>query len=305
METEFINWLRSRLPPEPGVKVSPGDDAAILDWSRENDCVVTADLLAEGTHFRLDETTADRIARKAINANLSDLAAMAAQPRSLFISLLLPRRDASTLARELFDGFLSCSKEYDCPICGGDTNCWDGPLVISVTAVGSVTEHGSWLRSGAKVGDSIVVTGLFGGSLQGRHLDFRPRVREALYLNAHHEIHAAIDVTDGLSLDLSRVCSESKCGAVLDLSAIPISQELKNRFPKPTDHDTRLSRALSDGEDFELLMTMPPREANDLLTKQPLSVRLTVIGRIVEQAGLWHESDGQLFPLGAHGFEHG
>src|SRR5205085_12612300 len=113
--------------------------------------------------------------------------------------------------------------EFNCPIAGGDTNSWDGPLVISVTALGEVPRERRWLRSGARLGDAILVTGRFGGSILGRQFDFQPRVWEALWLAENATVHAAMDVSDGLSLDLARLCEASGCGALLDLTSIPIA----------------------------------------------------------------------------------
>ena len=119
--------------------------------------------------------------------------------------------------KELYEGLMPWPRSIDVAIAGGDTNSWDGPLVVSVTLVGEVTAPGPLPRSGARPGDAIVVTGKFGGSILGHHFDFEPRVDEAIWLNERYELHAGIDVSDGLSLDLSRLAAESGCGAVVEL----------------------------------------------------------------------------------------
>src|SRR5260221_3382026 len=112
---------------------------------------------------------------------------------------------------------------FDTPIVGGDTNSWTGPLAISVTLHGQATERGPVLRRGARPGDWIVVTGPLGGSILGKHLDFTPRVREALQLHTLADLHAMIDISDGLTADLHHICEESRCGAVLRADAVPIA----------------------------------------------------------------------------------
>ncbi len=199
--------------------------------------------------------------------------------------------------------------EFDVAIAGGDTNSWNGPLVISITAFGTLTSRGPLLRSQGKPGDAILVTGDFGGSILGKHLDFTPRVREALRLNERYELHAAMDVSDGLSLDLSRPCRSSRCGAELFLDRIPIAAAaaalaISRRAALP--QDAALDHALSDGEDFELILTTTAAESEKLLRDQPLgAVRLTEIGRLVPDRGLFAvDAQGRRTPLTPRGYEH-
>jgi len=283
--------------------VGPGDDAAILRVSAGSDLVATTDMLMDGVDFKLDEHEPERIGRKALAVNLSDLAAMAAKPLAALVSLSLPRQGGESLAKRLYEGLLPLAAEFDCPIAGGDTNSWDGPLVISVTALGEVPRDRRWLRSGARPGDAILVTGEFGGSILGGQFDFQPRVTEALWLAEHLDIHAAMDVSDGLSLDLSRICEASGCGAEIDLRRIPISaaaEELTQRYGvSPLDH------ALGDGEDFELIMAIFQTEADKLVAEQPLRVPLTQVGRFVAEPGLFAVAeDGTRQPLAPRGYEH-
>ncbi len=149
---------------------------------------------------------------------------MAARPVTAIVSLLLPREGAAELARELYEGLLPLANAYGISIAGGDTNTWDGKLVISITALGETTKQGALLRSGAKPGDRILVTGQFGGSILGRHLDVQPRVKESLWLHANYELHAGIDCSDGLAHDLWQICEASGCGAILNLDNVPISR---------------------------------------------------------------------------------
>jgi thiamine-monophosphate kinase len=306
MESDFISWLRSRLPSHPQLRLGPGDDAAILELSRSGQCVVTVDLLSDGVDFDLATIDARRAGRKALAASLSDLAAMAAKPVAAVIALALPRKGGQRLAIELYEGMIPLAERYATAIAGGDTNSWDGPLAISVTAIGEVTPHGPLLRGGAKPGDRIIVTGEFGGSILGKHLDFEPRIQEALLLKAHHDLHAGMDCSDGLSLDLSRMAGESGCGAALNLDRIPIAAAAYELTRKEPTGGTALDHALGDGEDFELILAVPPEDAAKLLAEQPLSpLRLTDIGQFIVEPGLWEIApNGQQRRLPVRGYEH-
>lgn len=305
MEAEFLAWLHERLPAHPRLMLGIGDDAALLDLSSRPQCVVTVDLLTDGVDFRLGEVTPERIGRKALAVNLSDLAAMAARPLAAVVALALPRSGALSLAQGLYRGLLALADEYQVAIAGGDTNTWDGPLVISVTAIGQLTEHGTLTRSGAQPGDALIVTGELGGSILGKHFDFQPRVAEALALAARYDLHAGIDVSDGLSLDLSRLAAASGCGAVIEVDRVPIAMAARQLANSLVDGVTPLEHALADGEDFELLLAAPPDEARRMVDERPLDVPLTVIGHMVAQRGLWQlDAAGVRAPLAPRGWQH-
>ena len=180
MERELIHWLRQRLPPHPLLRLGPGDDAAVLNMAGAQQCVITVDLLSDHVDFELAEIDPRRAGRKALAVNLSDLAAMAAEPLAAVIALALPRQGGMELAQALYEGMLPLAERYELAIAGGDTNSWDGPLAISITLLGKVTSRGPLCRAGVRPGDRILASGVFGGSILGRHLDFEPRVREAL-----------------------------------------------------------------------------------------------------------------------------
>ena len=306
MERDLIQWLRDRLEQRENVLVGPGDDAAVLRV--DGNLVVTTDMLMEGVDFILDEAGPRRVGHKALAVNLSDLAAMAAKPVAAFVSLCLPRAGGESLAIGLYGGICPLAEQFECSIAGGDINSWDGPLVINVTAIGETTARGPWLRSGAQAGDAIVVTGSFGGSIHGRHLDVAPRVREALLLQERYEIHAATDVSDGLSIDLSHICEESGLHARLWEVAIPIHPDA--RRPAPGEFKlSPLDRALGDGEDFELIMAVPWETAERMIAEQPLpGVPLSCIGRFMPGEGLSLEykrpAHPQIISLKPRGFEH-
>jgi thiamine-monophosphate kinase len=305
MESDFIRWLRDRLPPHPSLCVGIGDDAAILRLADGAHSVVTTDLLTDGVDFRLAEIDPRRVGRKALAVNLSDLAAMAARPIAVVVSLALPHTGCLDLAQQLYEGLLPLANEYDVPVAGGDTNTWEGPLAISVTAIGETTGRGCLRRGGAVPGDILVVTGEFGGSILGKHLDFEPRVAEAILLNGRYELHAGIDVSDGLSLDLARLVAESECGAEIDLNAVPVAAAARELSNDPGDDKSALEHALGDGEDFELIVAVPSAAASQLLSDQPLSIPVTRIGRCIMEPGLWtRDPQGTRRPLPPTGWEH-
>jgi thiamine-monophosphate kinase len=313
MEREFVKWLCNRLPAHPRLLVGAGDDAAILRTTPEENLVATTDMLMDGVDFELARHEPERIGRKALAVNLSDLAAMGARPLAALAAVALPRQGGEALARRLYEGMLRLAAEFDCPIAGGDTNSWDGPLVISVTALGEVPHQRRWRRSGARPGDAILVTGEFGGSIGGKHFDFTPRVREALWLAQHATIHAAMDVSDGLSLDLSRICAASGCGAEIDFGSVPVAGAAVeiSALPKSSASSTGkmpvppIDHALGDGEDFELLLAVPSEVAAELVKMQPLGTPLTQIGRFIAEPGLFiRGADGQRAPLVPRGYEH-
>jgi thiamine-monophosphate kinase len=299
-EFAFIDWLRRRTPSAARVRIGPGDDTAALDWPADTVCLVTTDMLLDGSCFRVAEAGPRRVGRKAMAVNLSDIAAMAGRPVAAVVSVGLPRAGGRALAEELYLGLREVADAFDTAIIGGDTNSWDGPLVINVALLGEAVAPGPVRRSGARVGDVLLATGSFGGSILGKHLDFTPRVREALALHAAAELHAMIDVSDGLAADVWHICEESRCGAVLLAETIPIDAAAfrMNDALSPLDH------ALSDGEDFELVFAVAPDDARRLLAAPPVpGVPLTAIGEIVEQ-GLWLEENGQRRPLPPKGYVH-
>ncbi|HEY2787652.1 MAG TPA: thiamine-phosphate kinase [Fimbriiglobus sp.] len=286
-EFDYIRWVRSQIPADPRVIVGPGDDCAVLERPA-NRPLVTTDMLMDGVDFILAETGPRKVGRKAMAVNLSDIAAMAGVPTVAVASVALPRDGGREIGEELFLGMRDVAEAFDVSLVGGDTNSWAGGLVISVTVLGEATAKGPVLRSGAKAGDWIFVTGPLGGSLLGKHLDVKPRVKEALALHAAFDLHAMIDVSDGLAADLSHVLEESRCGGVLHADAIPIAPAAHERAQQTGK--TPLQHALGDGEDFELIFTVSPADGAKLLWEPPIP-GVVKIGECVER-GLWLETAG-------------
>jgi len=305
MECELISYLRKRLPAHPLLRVGPGDDAAVLRLAAGDECVMTVDALTDHVDFELTEVDPKLVGRKSLAVNLSDLAAMASRPLAAVVALVLPNRGGMELAVALYEGLLPLAERFDVAIAGGDTNSWDGPLVVSITLLGEVTEHGPLRRDGARPGDHIVVTGAFGGSILGRHLDFEPRLAEALLLNERYQLHAGIDVSDGLSIDVAHLAEESGCGVVLQAGAVPVANDAHRLAEKLADGSTPLDHALSDGEDFELALAVPPEESERMVVQQPLDAPLAIIGEFTAEPGLWRtDIEGTRSKLIPRGWQH-
>jgi thiamine-monophosphate kinase len=299
-EFAYIDWLRKRTPKDPRVLIGPGDDAAALQLKPNVPCLITSDMLMEGTCFDLAKTEPRAVGRKAMAVNLSDIAAMAGRPVAAVVSVALPRERGRQLAEELYLGLRDMADRFQTAIAGGDTNTWKGPLVISVTVLAEATDRGLVRRNGCHPGDWLMVTGALGGSIRGKHLTFIPRVQEALQLHAAADLHAMIDISDGLAADVNHLCQESGCGAVLRAEAIPISADAlaMNDGTAPLEH------ALGDGEDFELVFAVAPADGQRLLQFQPIAgITLAHIGECVEQ-GLWLDQEGKRRPLEPRGYEH-
>ena len=300
-ESAFIRWVRKHSGTDQRVPVGIGDDAAVLRLASGRPSLVATDTIIQGIHFELAETSPAKIGHKAMAVNLSDLAAMAGVPLVAVTSLALPRAFARQDAEALYLGMLRTAEEFEVAIVGGDTNASPAGLIVSVTVLGEATERGPVCRSGARPGDWLMASGSFGGSILGKHLEFAPRVPEALLLHQHHPIHSMIDVSDSLAADLGHLAQESHCGALLMAAAIPISDAAR----KIDDGRTALEHALGDGEDFELLFTMAPPDGKRLLANPLFQTPVTHIGQIIAGDQLWLETEEEgRRPLEAIGYDH-
>lgn len=301
-EFEFIDWVKSQAVINSAtVETGIGDDAAVLNLAEGKPVLIAKDVLMEGTHFTFPPATPQLAGRKALAVNLSDIAAMGGMPRQALVGLCLPRSRGVQFAREVHQGIQDLADEFGVSVIGGDTNTWDGPLVVSVTVLGDVPAGRPILRRGAMPGDWICISGALGGSYDSqRHLTFTPRVRLAEQLRELVPLHAMIDVSDGLGSDLRHILNQSGVGAVLDATAIPIHPDVPQNEP----FESRLEHALSDGEDFELLFTIPG-SARAVLTSAKLDVPVHCIGEVTADSGLRIKSpNGQVQLLESCGYQH-
>lgn len=245
-ESELLShiYARSRGLPAP-IHIGPGDDAAVLRFDPNGPpLLATVDQLNEGRHYDPESTPLELIARKAVARSVSDIAAMGGTPRCGLATGAL--RDGFRGADQLFDAMARWANHWGCPLAGGDISFVDGPSVFTVTILGDVhARRGPVLRSGARPGDSVYVSGAVGGSLpSGRHLTFEPRLREAAWLcdALGEDLHALIDLSDGLGRDAGRVAAASGVRIEIDSRSLPLGEGV-----------TDLLDAIGDGEDYELL----------------------------------------------------
>ncbi len=299
MEQSFLAYLRGRCRSLRQVPVGIGDDAAVLDPVAGQQ-VATVDQIIAGTDFLPEDDLGD-VGYKAMAINLSDLAAMGATPTAALVTLSLPKQNATRIAAEVYEGILQAAEAYNVAIAGGDISTYEGPLSITITILGEVPAGSAWLRSGAQEADAIIVTGYVGGSIRGRHLRPEPRVDLALRLREVVQVHAAIDISDGLSLDLDRLCAASHVGAELSIETIPIHDDAIGLAEETGK--TPFQHAWSDGEDFELILTMGQSDADKILNDN-LGVQLTQIGNIVGRTGLWKRKRGKLERMSPQGYIH-
>ena len=300
MEHSFLAYLRGRCRNLPQVTVGIGDDAAVIE-AVQGQQIACVDQIIDGVDFLSTEHALADVGYKAVAINLSDIAAMGGTPTTALVSLSLPQQNSTRIAGEVYEGILEAAVQFNLAIAGGDISTYDGPLAISVTLLGSVDKDKAFLRSGAVEGDAILVSGAVGGSILGRHLRPTPRLALAHRLQQQVRVTAAIDISDGLSLDLDRLCATSGVGAELDTHRIPIHQDA--HALSETSGRTPFQHAWSDGEDFELLITMSQEHA-DVLNQQDLGVQLTQIGNIVGRTGLWNREQGKLKRLSPQGYIH-
>jgi len=307
-EFSFIDYLKRKMPGAGRISVGVGDDAAVLSVDKNKKLVVSTDVIVENVDFKINVLSPEKIGRKALAVNLSDIAAMGATPTAFVISIGKPASIRASWLKRFYAGLLKLAKQYDVVCIGGDFSS-SKEFFASMTILGEVLPNQVVTRSGATAGDWIAVTGRLGGSLWRHHHDFTPRVREGLFLVKHVTPTAMIDISDGLVQDLSHILKSSKVGAVLDLGKIPVSSDAK-KLAKGNSSKA-LERALSDGEDFELLFTVPPWQKIMLeksWRKSFPKVPLTWIGKIEgKKPVIWWTSMGKVVAapkLTRKGFSH-
>jgi len=301
----FFEHLRLQCAVKAPVSTGIGDDGAILKNPGGGETIVVTDMLLDGVHFDLSNTTAELAGRKAIAVNLSDLAAMGCRPTAAFVSIAVPKlAESEQFLTDLYRGILGLSDQFDFTVAGGDTNSWNGPFAINVCMTGEPFADRAILRSGAQPGDTLLVTGALGGSLaSGRHLSFEPRLNVSRWLADNCDVNAMMDISDGLAIDLHRMMDASYTGAILASADIPVHVDV----PPDLSPEERVRAALSDGEDFELLIAMSPESA--IAAQQSIqpdgSVRLISIGSVAEERGCRIvNASGDIRNLPASGWRH-
>jgi thiamine-monophosphate kinase len=323
-EFGLIDAIRRRAAARDGShsqwRVAIGDDAAVLTPKSGEELVFTTDAVVENVHFRWRTTDARSLGHKALAVNLSDVGAMGARPLGFLLTLGLPRNVDGKRLDEFFSGLLALARASHCPLVGGDITR-SRELVVSVTAVGAVTRGRALLRSGARAGDRLFVTGQLGGAAAGLALLEGPGVRSAAERAlARRQIaprppfgvgarlvrlrlsRAAIDVSDGLAQDLGHLLRESRVGARVELERLPLARGLARAAARLGVDPVEL--ALAGGEDYELLFTAPRRAPSAAVLSRRLQCRVTEIGVVTRQHRLVLTRSGRAVELRARGFEH-
>ena len=306
-EFELISRLLPGLPVTKDVVVGAGDDCAVLETGeRDRLLLFKTDAVVEGIHYPAG-TRPEKIGHKALGRCLSDIAAMAGTPTAAVITLGLPRKFEPEFVERIYSGMNVLAQHHTLAIVGGETTTNPERVLISTAMIGFIPRGRLLLRSGAKPGDAIFVTGELGGSLAGKHLEFEPRLAEARWLADHFSIHALMDISDGLAGDLRHVLKASGVGAEILKSAVPVSRAAKMAAKAGDAAKPAFVAALTDGEDFELLFTVAGKDAVPLLDawrKQFPKLKLSCIGRIVAGQSLTLRDKDGVRPLTAHGYVH-
>jgi thiamine-monophosphate kinase len=240
--------LGSLLRELPGSRGIIGDDCAVVAFrGGKKLLVLKADCVVEKIHFR-PSTDPELVGWKAMMRPLSDFAAVSGIPQFALITLIVPATRSTAWVKKLYRGLKRAASKFDVAVVGGETSATRGSAAISVSVSGYVEKNRRVSRGGGKLRDDLFVTGRLGGSLRGKHLRFIPRINESRWLTRNFHVHAMMDLSDGLGADLPRLANASKLGFKIDRTALPLA-------PGAT-----IENAISDGEDFELLFAISPRE---------------------------------------------
>ncbi len=306
-EKSLIELIRLRVRAGASIITGIGDDCAVLRVPAGHHLLVTTDFTLENVHFRREWHPPEVVGWRCLTRGLSDIAAMGGEPRAAFLSMALDRGVPQKWVNRFLAGLLEAAEEFRVPLAGGDTAPADG-IQADIVVVGSVPKGTAVLRSGARPGDQIYVTGELGGSAAAIARMREGRVRAADYERHFHPVarvdvgrwlrrrglaSAMIDVSDGLSTDLEHICEESGVGAEIEVAAIP-----RARVGRPAQQ-VGFDLALHGGEDYELLFTSARK-----IPATVAGVQVTRIGRITRRRGMVRVEDGRRQGLSAHGWEH-
>jgi len=287
-ENRLINQLTARPKPRADVIAGPGDDCALVSAPDDGRLLLLkTDCVVERVHFKPNDKPSS-VGWKAMARTLSDFAAMAGLPQFALVTLVVSADREVRWVKEIYRGLHRAADRFGVTVVGGETSRTDGSAIISVAVVGNVEEERWVSRAGGKVGDALFVTGKLGGSINSKHLNFTPRITEARWLSANFSIHAMMDLSDGLGVDLPRLAAASGVGFAIEEKALPRTRGCS------------VDAAINDGEDYELLFAISPDDASALQTKwrrKFSDLALTRIGVLLPAAGFE-------LPRSFHGYVH-
>lgn len=345
-EFDIISAVRKRARINKGVLIGIGDDAAVVEPSADAQLIACCDLSVEGIHFRCEWSPPELTGHKALAVTLSDVAAMGGRPRHAMVSIALRRDTTPDFVERLLDGIFDLAERFNVSIIGGDTSKSSGPLFIDTVVLGECDRGAAVARSGARVGDLVFVTGTLGGSALGllllqhgyridasgrvagsdyessgsgderacfeammRHLAPTPRVNEGRVIGESGIATSMIDVSDGLSTDLSHLMQESGCGAVIRRQSLPLADSLRVLATPGSgiieQDGGPLRLALHGGEDYELLFTAGPSALEQVgeLSRE-IGIQITEIGAMVDGRALFFDDRGMVEVISPSGYEH-
>jgi len=318
-EFEFIDYLRNQISDKPADLIAGiGDDAAIFTTPKNYQNLISTDLLIEDIHFKLEYTPANLLGYKALAVNLSDIAAMGGEAKYFLLSIARPKTLSDEFLIDLLSGMFELAKKYKVSLIGGDTSGSVNKLFLNLTILGESLVNQAVMRSGAKPGDEIYISGKLGGAALGlellqkgkrltdkslteieksallAQLKAEPRLDLASQLVKNQLITAMIDISDGLSSDLGHICKESRVGAIIDSALLPLFDS------------ARMDQALNGGEDYELLFTVPAEKASQIKELRVLFPNLTItkIGVITSDLTKWLIAQNGQTPLESRGYDH-
>ena len=284
-EDRLLRQLLPDLPLAKAVVSGPGDDCAVVKTrDRLNFLVLKTDCVVAGVHFLATANALD-VGWKAMMRPLSDFASTSAVPQFALITLIAPEQTKVEWVDELYRGLRRAAKRFKVSIVGGETSGIPGPVAISVSVVGFVERDRCVSRRGGKVGDDLFVTGRLGDALKRKHLQFVPRIAESRWLTKNFSIHAMMDLSDGLGADLPRLARASRVGFAIAMENLPLARGAK------------IDDAISEGEDYELLFAISPRDRSRLEREWRKKFRKLPLTRIGSLSRLSTKTN-QLLPRG-------
>lgn len=271
------------------IVVGIGDDAAVIKTDKNKLLLVTCDTQVENVHFARGDYTPSEIGQRAVAVNVSDIAAMGGVPKHILVSLILPKKTPEFFVKKLYDGISTACKKYKIDVIGGNISA--GPaIIVDITMLGVVKKKNLVLRSGAKVGDLVLVTGILGKETKIPIA----RINEAQILSKSGKITAMIDISDGISSDIGHICTQSNVGVKLYAAKIPYSKKMN------------YEDAINRGEDYELLFTANPRDAEFLkqIVEKKCNTKISIIGKITKEKRVLVVPDGKEIKLEPKGWDH-